>query len=540
MANTHHVKIAKATLGVGGVDYYVQGYRLALSAGSIPQLTVELDPGVHNRLAPNPDAERKRALVREIIRIKDELDQLLDGKTAQRLVDFECMVESDDPEDQSLDLRGWLLTGVGMVFDRQGAAVGIQVEARHPAWKLTEVPAQLDGLESAKMRDHLDLEGDNLHALISSAMQKVLSTYEVQFAHKYTAEARAEQHKRSSTENGYQRALDAFAGHYRWDQRGNALGLPVKGLDPPFKPAIETGMYRYVAGLFATGNWDKFTTSLLSDWYATLVPTFWEPQLRIVPFAPWSAPTARIPVTNFNRIEAPPHAPMPVSSVSMMLTHADRVSWDKADTRETLAPSIAEAIVDRPGRSVMLTLPAWLADINQTLFARSAGRETPGARALDGRLLTSTNAISWETSTVGVEDTSQRLEFLETLRTVFAPQLLIDSYRRQTGISLSGRLMMKHKAADPQLGRYLVPGTVVYLGEDIGVDAPMPFEAPEETGLYAFYLTDVVHHASRTAGTATTMLRGQYVRSPNPGPTIVGERGTLINEGVRDPIVYGG
>lgn len=531
MGNTRNIQVQEAALQIAGNTFLVQGFSLRLSAGNIPTLSVQLDPS--GRTADRTD-ERMQATIRPVQFVYASLEELTRAPADDRRCAFRFSAQGSE-DTQSLFLQDWLLTGVGYVFDRGGAAIGVSVSIRHPAWAITDTPPNLANLASVKIKEARGLSGDDLHALILSCMRKVKELYVDANILRDGADDVAFAEQRDSVENGYQHLVDAFGNHFKWNPRGWAdRGLPLAQLDR-FAEAAKVSMSRYVTNMFASATWDKLTTSLLADWAATLIPTFWEPTLDISPFAPWAAPGARIPITNFSNVSAPEAAPMPVSAVTVMLTPTGGLSFHRGESQEKLVATAVEVLQDVPGRTITLQTPAWISNLMDTYAGLRAGPDTPRSRGESGGIVLASSALSFSNQdTVGIESMELYDSYTDALRQVWAPQLLLDHHRRQTSVVMYGRLMIQHSGM-ATADKNLVPGIVMYIGDQ----DEAPEDPPTDTGLYNFFVTDIVHTVSRMPqATATTQMRGQYVRGPGR-PTLEGmHRTDFMLRGVRNPFVY--
>lgn len=276
--------------------------------------------------------------------------------------------------------------------------------------------------------------------------------------------------------------------------------------------------------------WDAFIHELALEWQLTLVPTYWQNKLTVMPHSPWALPAITVNDDQISNIVFPGVDPAPIGGVQMYYTttkdplDATWYNGNDAEGGNAVETSVLFAVMldgEPIGRILKYRAPSWLQAAWQG-DAAAAGRVTAPAEAdANGTLLTAEGVMpsdSVDSSNTG--DAEARKGMIAGAAYLCAAQMFLASYRAEVEGSVSTCLLIRSDFSKWPEG-YVIPGCVARI-QAVSPEKPM----------FDMYLTGVTHYLNAATGEASTMLTGKHCRDTAKGESAE----NAIPEGTYNPI----
>ena len=494
---------------VNGIKYPVSGFTLILQHNMWPTLLVTMDP--YHEYTNKTTGKNLDAVIASLAMFTATFSgaQKVILDTTKRKSTFYCRVLNSSGSKQELKLNDWLLTGAGITGEARG---GFQIELclEHPLRAINESTINFYGIaydltQDTGINDYAGIA--NVLVGLDTAMAKMITALEGttppdNLAEMYTlVKAR------------YSFLREAISNNLRWGAEEGTTGWPYA----PFgglEDHVRFSIFPMVTRINNSTGWGWFAREILSGYSLSIVPTFWDTTLAVVPFEPWGPTQITIYDTDISQIQLPSTDSAPVCGVLLALEHDDLSNFAmlkvQTEVKGLFSEGVAWMEAGLPGGIPQITKPSWLGLMLKT----SAGQQTD-VHTDDGS--TTQTAAGTPAAEAGEsEPADDKVTQLRDGYISVAKEFFLEYFRQGYEIALNCRFMLSHHG-NAFGSDYLVPGCVCEIIVDPANTTAGSAGSNTEAGQGAqqtlrFFATKIVHKFSRQDNIASTTISGQYLR----------------------------
>ena len=528
-----------------GTQLPVSGFQLSLQQNGIPRINARVVPQQGKGAPSEGNTDAISADLGIFIQLYYTLKGLLESQT-NRVTKFNFQAQSVGGDKQGLALSGWILTGVGFPQISATGALDMAIEIQHPARLANESPIQMSGLRPAGFNAAgVQTGGNVLTGLQNALAQELVAVRSLSPSQQYIPAS-------PDTVTGFrtllQRFSDAvasFRSNFQWKPIPTAVtGYPTATAigATNFTDRFHSILWRQAEAVESRTVWDWFSCGMISDWYLSIMPTFSQTALTVMPFAPWAPPMVNLDETNVLQFSNPPGQTLLLAGTMMNLNHpvitGSDVIADNAKALESWADQCVMHVEPNVfGTILNVATPQWW----NMMLLESASETSPTSVYHSGANgdVSASNVNGDTAATQTTVDANMMLPALAKWATSICEEAFIERYQRDVRISLTCRLMITDASSSTLDGGFVLPGCVYSL------------KAGADGTLLRFYCTEVTHIVDCTTRQASTTISGGYVRQVSSGgsaattgvaPSGSGSNANLIAipSGVAYNILYGG
>jgi hypothetical protein len=258
--------------------------------------------------------------------------------------------------------------------------------------------------------------------------------------------------------------------------------------------------------------WSVLTGNVLEEFQLSIIPTYWQDALQVVPHSPWGQPAITLNEDEISDINFPGVDAAPIGGIRIAFSPSqmglDLSYFIPLQTAESqkgvvellyLAPATYAEATKRVGRIIQIGMPSWFVTAMYADAASLGKVLSPKAREeKDPSNFTTNENVTDPTVPSGSTDVTENVELFTGALYGIARQMFLATCRAQLEASFATPLLIRAEGSDWEQG-YTVPGCVVRI------------EA-EDAVLFDMYVTKITHIFSVGGRTATTQWNGVYCR----------------------------
>jgi len=504
----------------GGREWCVSSLVIILQENAIPTVRIVVDP-VHT--PAEPMAPATSATLSEIAGWHKDLQKLANDKATANL---SLEVHKRDGLEQELDLKDWIVTSAGIVSVKATGAFALEVEIQHPLCLCDYAGMYLGSfIENLDFAPN-DLSSTDILAALYDALDKYLSTaidettltqvdcYTGADPGAATASAMIKDFIDKLHE-----AADQLIAHLEWspDYHNNCgySNWPLElclGTDPTLglNEIVVSAVGDYVVSALDTNLWDVISKHICPQWYVSVIPTYWENKLKLVPFTPWNEPSITFVDTDISDVVFPGADPGPLSG-TIIRHKAPALGGDytsfvpvASDKEFNMDGVLFVPNGEVEGGLVMLESPHWLKALEARAASYVGEYTSPPKVEPTGKLKTAANT-AYGTTPAAESGISYEYVFDIFRGALYycAWQTFLTKFRQGVEASVHTRLLMTSTNSN-------VPGGWVCPGHVCSVKKTSAAGAGEV--VFDMYITGVVHEIDCQRSTASTEITGRYAR----------------------------
>lgn len=288
--------------------------------------------------------------------------------------------------------------------------------------------------------------------------------------------------------------------------------------NPKLQQALKEALTNYVPSN-ESSIWSTFANGLLEHWQLSLVPTYWDQQLLVMPYSPWGNPSITVYDDEISDINFPAVDPAPLGGVRVEFT-AHGGGWDQtyylgnqahqaqsAATEVLYLPPFAFQSEEPIGRVYGQGIPGWLSAVQYTDTAAASDASSPDNREKNGQknreasFTTPANVTpaSKLQATGGSTLLKPRAEFVGAVYR-YANQVFLAKYRSNIEAQFTTCLLLR-AGGSLWPDNYVVPGCVVRLAT-----------RADKTVFFDLHVKNITHMISVGDNQVWTSWRGAYCR----------------------------
>lgn len=511
-------------VSVDDLKYPVASVTVILQENAIPMLRLIVDPA-HKYGDPSD------AMVADLQSASMWLEKLLlaaekkTDKTEFNLEMFTSDKDGNQIKEQSLNLTGWVLNSAGLMGVSASGGFTLGLELLHPIAKL-----QYSGLNIGSIFGTTNITNPIAGDDIISGLVDALNVYseaieasddappEISTFCSFSgvsADEFVETFKQNLITSG-----TILETHLKWDTSFTTGGYRNWPLDCLSKEAaIKNSLLSYVmSGLKDTNVWELLARNICPEWYVSITPTYWDPQLVLAPFTPWATPKIIFNSDVIADITFPSSDPNPLSGVWISYSRPgvqpDYTWFINSQTLDKAAFSGVGYMTKNPNGQIMMGgAPSWYSDAiisdagssgnDATWFEDNDSMKTPANISIDP-------IINIQTANPGsdVEDSLVRSGIA-----AIAEQTFLTRHRQESQIVIKCPLLITYKNSKVP-GNYVIPGVSAAAKDEGGGD------------IVAFHIIGVAHNINCMNNSAGTEINGVYAR---PGTGYVDVKSPTYN-----------
>lgn len=467
--------------GIGKIA--VTSFMLILEHNGIPVLRLNIVPRLYIPAKPSKDGHADVTSLDDFVEAYNQLTACADDAN-KRVSSFYFKAVSTSGDTQVLDLKGWLLTSVGYPSLSASGTFQLSLELCHPAKLINECAISFFGMEDHSVGN----QGDSIDAgTIYEGINQVLELYHTS-ASVATGEESSDAYALMLAR--FSQAKDAFKKYMTWS---GAVGWPYGPL-PELKSVIPRALWDYVWGLNSITLWDWLSNRIVSDWFLSIRPTYWQDALTMEPSEPWRESRLEISSDDISDIALPAANPQNLSGAvarslspisSTFTAFANSLAYKKGSTGG--GAHVEKLSVG--GALLQFEPPAWYFRC-LTLASLAAPGSTPGGT---NNSSTPLNAMSSTASSS--EISTDWTPFLGIHTRAFAKEYFVQSYKRFFEATITTRLILRYR------GGYTHAGYV------------QSVTTPSGGILLKYFATRVIHAVDCISKQAYTQITGTYLRT---------------------------
>jgi hypothetical protein len=510
-----------AKLTVLGIPVPVSGFVLYLSANGIPRLSVTIDPF---HVWEDPREPAKAPTLAVFARRWRALQEAIRSRT-NRLIQFkfDAGLASGAEVPQKFELKDWIMVSAGFTEIQARGSFALVIEAVHPLYEFQESSAHMLGTGVQHEIQFNEVSGSNVHELLIKTMRAYLLRHENDVLAIPTAtdpDYTDTAVDMKSVREEYRKMIDILEAKLIWDPTFDGRGLPTKPLKL-LEDITKYGAVEYVKSIDNAGSWDWFIRGFCTEWFLTVIPTFYAEKLALRPIEPWLGYKMRIYDTDISGMTLPAVDPTPIKGIQGLFDSSAMASIEYANWHEGEEFTSKEEISwTEPllGRYLTMGMPGWLRGLVINQQARDAGKSSPSSNNISGSVtyVTGNTAADEGPGTLGTVNPAY-LKEQDLAMKVACKELFLENYRQFFQLTLMCRLFMKSDLSMLP-DKWILPGFVMRL-------LPNPDALPASTGaprddvldkpIIDFFVTQVVHSVDCHSGTANTQIAGSYIHEPD-------------------------
>lgn len=321
----HVDKLDVSIRNFDGPELIAQGFELTAAVNAIPSILVNV--------LPAPSKSGRTTASAPTFKDLTENFNIMSGLAAKSdsTADISISISSTDDfcGSQRLDLKGWVLTDVGLSSVTTYSAPTMTAMFRHPIVRLSksgeiyEIPLATG--TDAMMRG---ASGDDIVSLMDSVYR--IFADQVKY---YGIDSGQESRKYADTVRSFRKALS--------DPK-NLPGTYLECDVPLFMEKIAgasgrkmlvDSLARMIKPFFGNSStWTIILQAICSRCLMQLVPTYDLPKLRLEPLSPWQSAAYEIPETSIEAIDLPCMDPDPICGVAVQRSNVRGPAVQHRDT----------------------------------------------------------------------------------------------------------------------------------------------------------------------------------------------------------------
>lgn len=505
--------------------YPVSSVTLYLQETSIPQLRLTLDPahtwGVN---------ETDRASQADLMTASQWLEPLL--KLAEKKVDttlftldvYESNTTNAGPA-QQLKLENWILNAAGLTGVSATGRFSLAVELLHPIASLQEGGMNIGSIFGKYSKGMSAVAAEN----IPGAIVEILNAYSGIIITDPAIDSMATSGLCGAPDVPIETYVTTFqtrlvtlaadlAQHLKWDTTlisNTCNAWPLSCIDR--ESSIKNSLAGYIlGGLVETNLWEILARHICGQWCVSIIPTFWESYLTMVPFTPWDSPCIDIHSKVISDIDFPSADPTPIAGTWISYSKAAvNPDWayflDENSINEITFSGMGYIpSIEAKGQVANVQAPGWYSNMLGNDAAAAGAVTEPATQETNFTDdIVSPNGIAYDdqaavTPNNGV--TSLEHEAYRDGLYVIAKQLFLTYFRQETVIRINCPLLITYSGADTDAAHHMIPGvTAQVLNED-------------DSTAFVFHVIGVTHNIDCQEGTAGTVISGTYTRPSGAYP----------------------
>jgi len=515
------------TVTIDEVAYPVSQIRVNLQENAVPSVDLTIDP------AHRPGGDNQTATLAtsyKMAELWDKLQLLVVDRDVRCSLAFKAISPVDDNEIQELDLQDWLLASAGIAGFSADGNFAVRIQLRHPAYKL-EQSSMFVGNISKEIRTDYDFSAsgfDNIVKGLKTTLQ-LLATDELR--PDFSAQGV------DSSVNGAlirlrEVAADAFT-TLEWDPTLYAAygatydDWPLSNQMDDFEPDFKNALAREVIGLTEFNPWELIAQRIVNSWFVTIVPTYTEATLKMVPSTPWQDWKYYIEDTDIADINFPGGDLREVAGVisgdwysinAGATTYLDTAGSGESKNILQEAGYVCNAAISGTyGAAIQsLAVPQWFtkALASKAAFNLFTWLNEGATQRTPGNMGDTQDVIVVNGNVYAVDNDT----YVSSIRLI-AKQTFLGLFRQTVQAPIQLRLLIQvptgTEAAATGAQEPLLPGFVYRLQTTPTV------EVETSRPIMEMYVTQVVHVIDAQAATASTSLSGRYIRPEGGFPDIV-------------------
>lgn len=355
-----------ASFTVGGRSYDISSVSVGLAKKAIPACYVNIAPA---HTSPNSVRINKF----NVVSLAQAFEQLKKDATRLALSNLTIAVRPKGGvkgKVQALNLKNWLLMSCGLTNMTTTSAFALQCIIVHPAYRLQAIPMlslcsasgivvlpdDLEGVETVLDAAEVALDAVDEANLEADIENEVSDSYEDYVS----TPLKGADEIQDEVDNASELTRKNISTYLEWDPgfTGGTMDIPCEGVVADDEDALKGMQRAMVQAWLPSSGQDRTAWSCLIDsvcpWFmTTVIPTYTETALKVVPENPWRSPDVTLPDTHVFSLNLPSFDPRPVCGATMTFTNSPS---------EGGAPSYSDSAAANSG-----TLPTTLSFIPASL-----------------------------------------------------------------------------------------------------------------------------------------------------------------------------
>jgi hypothetical protein len=527
---------------VDGRPYLAASIFLILRENAIPTARILVDP------SHGPGDPGEPATAATLGALYTNSTRLLLAATNKAIASLTLDVHNKDGLLYGLKLDGWIITAAGMTGVSASGAFQMEVEIQHPICKTAFCGFNLGSFITDMKVKPGDLPSADMVAAIAGAVKKY-SEIPVSSKDMSTAQCNANIQSLERALQSFKKKLEdastALTDHLRWDGAYNSncaySKWPLSTCMKDLVDQIIVALQSYVANGLDSNLCETLVRHICPQWFVSVIPTYWDKQLVLAPYTPWS--DYKITITedlisdiNFDGIDPNPLAGVfaQYSAPGLGLDYTIYVPGgsDKSSRFEGILYMPEKDPM--PGSSVMVAAPAWLETVAGTSGASAGVATAPDkAEGVGVGVISPSNADIGDNiaaQQAGAASVGYNADRFRGALYQCAKQTYLTLFRQDVPVTVKCPLLIA-TAGSTVPDNYVIPGFVCRIttvappasasGAPIANRATAAPPSSAGTVIYDFYITDVVHNIDCVRGVASTQISGRYPRPEDGFPDVV-------------------
>ncbi len=510
-------EVSVSISGKGGTwNPPVSSVVIRLKAGGLPTISATVDGAHQSEPGQENGVDAKLVTFSSLKRWHDHAQAYVADPTTRCSVSIKISVNG---KDQSVSLSDWLLVAAGFGGVSTTGGCTLEIMMQHPAGQIDRCGGVLGNKIGEKSSINWDFSSfTNPVAGLAKAAAKSVDWYaELPLANGASGEDIKDAYEKTEADIVAKAALAEELLKWLPEWPGNSFGYSDLPLSNTFLKehveAVQSTFIDYVDGLTGTSLWSTFVDSICPDFDVTVMPTYWEPHLQVVPFTPYGNPVSTIFDDEISGVQFPAVDPSPVGgakvSISGNLTVDEAVDFiaknpDPSSPMRTTDVIYLGNTGDILGKIVSLGVPSWL--IGAKTYE---GGQEPGAGELNESSAHKTDDDVDFEAVAASTSVAPKVPFNDYADAcyAYAQAEFMARAMENSEINLSTALLLK---SDSSLfpDKFTTAGCVVRLiAKSDGADVPF----------LDMYVTEMVHVIDAQRSDAHTEIVGSYCRPVESG-----------------------
>jgi len=505
--------VKEARFDIEGEEYDVSSASMLLSKNSIPTCNVGIAPG--------PSNGDTNVHVFDLKSLKSTFDKLSRDSTELKKCNLTIELEIVSPDGkgskQKLEVKDWVLAGVGLSEVSTTGPFDLVCSIMHPAYLLTtHVGFYFDASGTLnfdktcqKVKDPVQAAEVAIETMETANQNKIETAFDRKASSSISTPLKDPSEFAKELKKAMENAKKEIRDYLVYDEQfsGAQFKLPCEDI---LTGEYKRGLQYAIADLWASASnqslWSALVGEVCPEMMLEVIPTYYEKQLHVVPVMPWKKPSMHIYDYDTAWIELPGKDPDPVYGCIMYngpgaTPVAASFSYAKAASEKTgiqpanlsFIPAQADSSV---GTLIHCSDPSWI-----SVAAEKKSASIPTNHEATGEI----SYKKPQKKSNAASGTNKDLEKWNAVRILHLNNMFMRCYRAQVTASMSCPFFTAmHDDGDNPL----IPGIVASFYS--------------EGDLFSGEIETVQHNIDCARSVATTNITMSYCQSPDAHENVLG------------------